>query len=119
MTTQKTSALIGFALDCAVAQAEGITWYIDTVKVKGVSTIRVYEERGECSAAFQPSTNWSQGGPIIEREKICADYLLDGRWLAVSRTTEKQGLGPTPLIAAMRCLVASKLGDTITLITSE
>lgn len=111
--TVKTNDLLGAQLDCAVAQAEGITWYIDTVRVKGATTTRVYEERGECSAAFQPSTDWAHGGPIIEREKLCADYLLDGRWLAVSRITEKQGLGPTPLIAAMRCYVASKLGDTV------
>lgn len=62
---------------------------------------------------YSPSTKWPQGGPIIEREKICPDYLLNGQWLAVSRLTEEQGYGPTPLIAAMRCYVASKLGTEV------
>jgi hypothetical protein len=66
------------------------------------------------------STDWSQGGPIIEREKIT---ISQGRDLIASIWHEgcpilsdwykfKQH-GPTPLVAAMRCFVASKLGDEI------
>lgn len=57
------------------------------------------------------STNWALGGPIIERESI---------GLMPSRTAyyERDGglfysYGPTTLIAAMRCYVASKLGDVV------
>ena len=66
---------------------------------------------------WQPSTDWSQGGPIIERE--CMDILClaggDDGWQADKYLpTEKvEGYGPTPLIAAMRCYVASKLGDEV------
>lgn len=63
------------------------------------------------------STDWSQAGPIIEREGI-GTYKLNGAWSAhcpvnggkIHACMEMQ---PTPLIAAMRCYVASKLGDEV------
>lgn len=102
----KTSELTGAALDWAVAKCE------KQVPSKTTGEPFLYEHRLYLQD-FIPSTDWAQGGPIIEREKICPDFLLNGQWLAVSRTTEKQGYGPTPLIAAMRCFVASRLGDEI------
>lgn len=60
------------------------------------------------------STDWSQGGPIIERERIGLGFgvgIDSNRWEAGYITPEETG--PTPLIAAMRCYVASKLGDTV------
>jgi hypothetical protein len=68
---------------------------------------------GDERVEYAPSTDWAQGGPIIEREKlaICIGWK---QWLAFSDDTENAGVqGPTPLIAAMRCYVASKLGDDI------
>lgn len=69
---------------------------------------------------FSPSTRWAQGGPIIEREKI---ELIppkdedDNEWMAVWYKCEdvEAGIqvGTSPLIAAMRCYVASKLGDQV------
>ena len=103
----KTSELTGAALDWAVAKCEGHTdskdfaWY--------------YDRRN----TFNFSTNWSQGGPIIEREGIGLDQYADyPRWQAFTPAPEQQSgqavcTGPTPLIAAMRCYVASKLGDDI------
>jgi hypothetical protein len=61
------------------------------------------------------STNWAQGGPIIERERISV-WARGNEWAAESFIPNAQGheqTGPTPLIAAMRCYVASKLGDEI------
>ena len=68
---------------------------------------------------YHPSTNWSQGGPIIESEEISVEY---GRaeflspWIAYKlghpNEDNPQG-GPTPLIAAMRCLVTSRLGEEV------
>ena len=97
----KTSQLSGSALDWAVAQAEGLASYIEVVE------------------GFQPSTDWLQGGPIIEREEISVEFNKAGfktDWIAY-----KLGLpdednpegGPTPLVAAMRCYVASKLGNEV------
>lgn len=68
------------------------------------------------------STNWAQAGPIIEREGISLDYIGVGedirvqawhatKWLADDLVSS--GSGPTPLVAAMRCYVASKLGEEV------
>ena len=68
------------------------------------------------------STDWAQGGPIIEREEIGIKRnapCSEGRqWEASGSITAKGAgyqfaYGPTPLIAAMRCYVASKLGDDV------
>lgn len=67
-------------------------------------------------------TDWALAGPIIEREGIGLKRnapCSDGRqWEASPSITAKGaggewGYGPTPLTAAMRCYVASKLGDEI------
>ena len=52
------------------------------------------------------STDWAHGGPIIEREKMGV-FPTHGGWAAGLQS------GPTPLIAAMRCYVASVLGDEV------
>ena len=61
------------------------------------------------------STDWAQGGPIIERQRISTQTTED-YWDA-DLTTESgafiQSIGDTPLVAAMRAYVASKLGDEI------
>jgi hypothetical protein len=69
------------------------------------------------------STDWAQGGPIIEREVILIDgYFSDGRsykswatsmYLHWNETPDFEAHGTTPLIAAMRCFVKSKLGDEV------
>jgi hypothetical protein len=78
--------------------------------------------KGLYAGRFNPSTDWAQGGPIIEREKI--DVLVlrtnEGGFRAYHTPTKEAKThtyaeGPTPLIAAMRCYVASKLGDTVEL----
>ena len=91
----KTSELQGSALDWAVAKAERRT--IDYFR-----------------GIYKPSTDWAQGGPIIEREKIAMVYRAGEYWLSYTFDGAKfEGTGPTPLIAAMRCYLASKLGDEI------
>jgi len=105
----KTSELQGVALDLAVAKCEE--------SYAGFLTEAV--ERGN----YRPSTNWSQGGPIITGEKCIAtlERLNGGAWRVQAPYTiahDKPGeyyYGPTPLIAAMRCYVASKLGDEVEL----
>ena len=60
------------------------------------------------------TTDWALAGPIIEREKIILDIWGD-EWLAtrIEDPAISEAIGPTPLIAAMRCYVASKLGDEV------
>lgn len=57
------------------------------------------------------STDWAQGGPIIEREKITIEWTGED-WMGYIWHDEEV-FGPTPLVAAMRCYVASKLGDEV------
>jgi hypothetical protein len=64
------------------------------------------------------ATDWAQGGPIIEREKIFVKPTINKGWRSYQRDPFGNGIchsqyGPTPLIAAMRCYVASKLGDEV------
>lgn len=72
----------------------------------------------ECTVG-KYSSRWEMAGPIIEREGVNLNFMqFDSPqyWTAHIRHTDKVkfgALGPTPLIAAMRCFVASKLGDTI------
>ena len=55
------------------------------------------------------STDWAQGGPIIEREKIALWLNGNDEWTATDGL--KTTTGVSPLIAAMRCYVASKIGE--------
>jgi len=91
----KTSELRRTALDWAVAKCEGLDYFEPEV--------------GPMEPDY--STDWSQGGPIIEREGIA--LLPEHEWCGYIDNIRSQKYGPTPLIAAMRCYVASKLGDII------
>ena len=70
-----------------------------------------------CEEWLRYSTDWSQGGPIIERERMDVGiHTPTHQWCAStypSVTVFARGYGPTPLIAAMRCYVASKLGEEV------
>lgn len=92
----KTSELTGAALDWAVTKAQGFKfghWHINNAN------------------AF--STDWAHGGPIIEREGITIQFdKRTPRWQAYAGR-KTGGFGPTPLVAAMRCFVKSKLGDEV------
>ena len=107
----KTNELTGAALDWAVAEASGTPIY------RSWKTLTRMDMDGQ--HYWQPSIDWSQGGPIIEREGINLDnYAKNPKWSAWTpapdrESGEAQAYGPTPLIAAMRCYVASKLGDEV------
>lgn len=115
----KTSELTGAALDWAVALAETPN---DMPYIMGNCLWRPDEEDGVVRR-YTPTEKWAIAGPIIEREKISVGYERYGAtggetWDAVKKashedTTLSLEYGPTPLIAAMRCYVASKLGDAV------
>ena len=106
----KTNELRRAALDWAVAKCEGR----QEPEVMNNFAVAWYTWPNT-----HYSTDWAQGGPIIEREGINLDnYAKNPKWSAWTpapdrESGEAQAYGPTPLIAAMRCYVASKLGDTI------
>jgi hypothetical protein len=91
----KTSELTGETLDWAVDMAKGLKF----------------------GTGASNSTDWRIGGPIIEMERMCLSPpgpKGENGWTATRfRTHRHEGVGPTPLIAAMRCFVASKLGDEV------
>ena len=98
----KTSELTGAALD----------WVVGTV----IGNMRWDDDRlcflTEHEHDFEPSIDWAQAGPIIERERIgIRDDGGDG-WAADDYIHATMH-GDTPLIAAMRCFVASRLGDDV------
>ena len=68
---------------------------------------------------YNPSESWAQGGPIIEQEipKLLkthgGDWIAQGRYNYAEDREAPRYYGPTPLIAAMRCYVASKLGEEV------
>lgn len=63
---------------------------------------------------YHPSTDWAQGGPIIEREQIGLEaWKSVSGWQAFNPSATFVYNGKTPLIAAMRCYVASKLGEEV------
>jgi hypothetical protein len=69
------------------------------------------------------STDWKFGGPIIEQESIGIQMAYpaeDGKpalWYAAKFATSvkapPRAHGPTPLVAAMRCFVLSRLGEEV------
>jgi hypothetical protein len=123
----KTAELTGAALDWAVAKCEGVD--VELISARMITERRhlsfTPEEMaslatpkpylvipGVGNAAY--STNWSQGGPIIEREDIDTVKVGVKQWRGrIEGGNPVSGYGPTPLIAAMRCYVASKLGDEV------
>lgn len=97
----KTIELDGAVLDWAAAKCEGIEW----------------EEgdfySGGYGPGFEPSTNWSDAGTIIDRERITICPNTDSTWWAVHPSTELEVHGATALQAAVRAYVHAKLGDEI------
>ena len=114
----KTSELTGAALDWAVAKCEELL-LIDGGNLQ-IFNKQLRAHPAKLGTLYTPSTDWAQGGPIIERGKIDV-FWQDHQhaWVgSMSRGTNKIGFrhlqyGHTPLIAAMRCYVASKLGDEV------
>jgi hypothetical protein len=119
----KTAELIGAALDWAVSKCEGFTseyepdigdFWIERTN----HTYTGLAPFGYLKEALHFSTDWSQGGPIIERELLTICALSKNRFsagYAVAHSAKNNQIGTTPLIAAMRCYVASKLGDKVVL----
>ena len=110
----RTQDLIETALDWAVAKCEG---YAATIKLTDVVYVHPNGEWHH-NGNWIPSTNWAQGGPIIERERIGLDQFKGHECRAYLGTPvqyEHAMFAPEgePLIAAMRCYVASKLGDEV------
>jgi hypothetical protein len=113
----KTSELTGAALDWAVAKCEGY----EIVRMRGneITFLDRTEDGALSEKHIDYSTDWSQGGQIIEREVPMlmrtngGDWIAQGSYDIANDTEAKRYYGKTLLEAAMRCYVASKLGDEV------
>jgi hypothetical protein len=104
----KTSELTGPALDWAVMKCE--------YPNNSVAFFNELRALHPLHASFYYSTDWAQGGPIIDREMLATSRggsYAENFWMASRGFSDARIYGPTPLIAAMRCYVAFKLGDDV------
>lgn len=130
----KTSELRDRALAYAVACAEGMSfpalkhvkWPDDAewvlfpdgtirhaVEIPSNSMNRQYEH-----TFWMPHADWAQGGPLLDREEIMFHAGPNKTVMAYLRRTGYamagcSWAGPTRLVAACRCYVASELGDEV------
>ena len=101
MVEVKVSELEGAALDWAVAKAVGLP--------------NVHDMDPD---EYQPSTDWSQGGVLLEKHYIEISIGDEDYWANRTCTSRyddepRRYPGGTMLIAACRAIVAAKLGDTV------
>lgn len=123
----KTSELTNRQLDWAVAKCEGwVTYPTDSIErgdwyhTDAAVAPLGYEHNRIHRDDFNPSSNWSQGGPIIERALLDItpspyEHREDMRWHCQHYNSlgGYAQYGPTPLVAAMKCYVTSQLGDEV------
>lgn len=112
MKTVKVAEATNTQLDWLVAKCEGRgDWYMQWWRVGGDKRFV------NCEIMSNYSGDWSQMGPIIEREKIDIEWYPNGR--EVVRATVCVGArvvkvyDKDPLAAAARCYVVSKLGEEV------
>ena len=117
----KTSELSDAALAYAFCIANGWQVHQDALKNGHVHkgfwvSGRFPDTNAWTSLNFiRPQEDWSQGGPIIERERIDLQAKINAgsdydEWLAVIGIGAKQKgrYGPTPLVAAMRIFMEQR-----------
>jgi hypothetical protein len=109
----KTSELLDIALNWAVAICQNVEFDENNEPIW-------FDDDGAFASRteYSPSTDWAQGGPTIERENIELGKTQT-EWRAQRYDFPCVAYGPTPLIAAMRCYVTSKLGDEVDIPTER
>lgn len=143
MKTIRVAEASNIQLDWLVAKCEGKEAFIieEPYYQAGELVFKgEYDWSGDRHIEADYTTNWSQMGPIIEREgldvycytiagdavyknpeaeemDLVIDHLLPDTttWSAntISATHYVTGDGPTYLIAAARCYIVSKLGEEV------
>ena len=113
----KVSEATPIQLDWLVAKCEGHIANIGHYGKVFIETPGIDGDEYFSWSRFEPASSWDQGGPIIERERLCARPLKEvwGCWVTDKygdiHALALSGFGPTPLIAAMRCYVCSVMGE--------
>lgn len=128
-----TSELEGVSLEYSVAITQG--WMLDPLRPPAEGQLVPVGQRATSSNAtlvkwLAYSTEWTQGGPLIEQHLITVTPhpvdigpATDTYWAAFKvpygvdtypkERWGKPSYGKTYLVAAMRAIVASKLGDEV------
>lgn len=120
----KVAELGGPLLDYWVERALGAEIVNITDSRGNIREAVLYDPVQEIEVIPRPfHASWADGGPIIERERInvlksdvgnepwyAVRYPEDSHYIDTTYWDE-EWYGATPLIAAMRCFVASKFGD--------
>lgn len=116
MIEVKTSELKGSALDYAVSLAAGYEPGLEfscTLSspchfvLKKPPFGHPHHGRGFC-----PSSAWVDGGPLIEQWGVMFNHC---RGMVRAEVLGGVGMGDTYLIAAMRAIVASEIGETVSI----
>ncbi|WP_342705162.1 DUF2591 domain-containing protein [Burkholderia arboris] len=113
----KVADLACDALDYWVAKADGLV-------ERGTLVTERFGRSGNWICGFvpyRPSSDWLQGGPIIDRVPFGIFERFEGKWAAgIYRPQDgprdlciAYQTGDTLLIAAMRAYVASKFGEEV------
>jgi hypothetical protein len=132
----RVSELEGPLLDYWVAKALGwIDYPADSVDAWYHEADKAPFERFVCKrSCWTPSTNWVQGGQIIEEQRV-AVWADAGQFYAAHPGSNEHGYydadlgvidsdcsqgmpGTSPLIAAMRAFVASEFGGEVPEVTA-
>lgn len=122
---KKVADLEGAELDYLVAKALGLFLSVDAHQGKFI----LVGGDDAPQEKFSPSSEWIDGGPIVEREQITifwnrvytgdpctCEAMKDctyGMTYENAPECSTVAYGETALIAAMRCFVASKFGDEV------
>lgn len=102
----------------AVSELEGagLDWAVGVAQGNPMATPASDVVWSEYHGAYSPSTNWSQGGPLIDeyRMLVCPPEETD-QWDASVNGDYEMHYGSTALIALCRAIVAAKLGKEVSI----
>ena len=125
----KTAELTGAALDWAVAMAVGAELRImrnhDDTELATHPLTLMKMKQGESGVEidhwWSPSTDWAQGGPLLDKYNVALNGGVAESERVIYATcrdvAEEQpyatAIGDTRLTAACRAIVSAKLGDVV------
>lgn len=106
----EVAELDGRLLDYWVSRVSGVNAY----QLSNKDLIIDFECAEYGIITYNPSSSWRLAGPIIEAHRISIEWTKDG-WKASKSFGESHMYfsEKSPLVAAMRCFVASMLGSTV------
>lgn len=114
----KDDHFVGFAAPDQDGDEEIVMVICDSVGIQPAVRILAGYKLYAASAQYSPSTNWAQGGRILERTEFRINSNASGSDALIFDVIgggAGYSPGQRPLISAMRAYVGSKTGETIEL----